>query len=651
MYTFQVRRPEPQVPGASARNGTWGLSILRKGVILRRREVPAGAAPRTTMEVRVRRQEEKLSLWVPELTPQPLEYRDPMPLPAGQTADAAGTAPRGGFFGVLLPAGVGLVRLQAVRQERPVTSSPVQEGDDLYERGEFKAALESYRKVVTGPGEISQAARYKEGLCLLQLRQQADAMQLFQKVAGGDGQRWPVLADCQLWLLFVSRTDPEREADLDAIAQRIKARGLRSEELAAVISDDLGERILPKAWPAPLAPFLTPPALLLSQALRQVEIRRLLDEGSGDSRFNRHQAEEFLVRGYRLAGQDDEALLLGRRVLQDFPTLDLPASDYALRILEQMTWILRRDGRAEEALAELNGHRPPAQDRMGLAALLVLDRARVLAALPGRRPVAEKELDALLAQASVAYPVAVNAWFLKGYLRQDAGDQTGAAAAWRRGVAAFGSAPADPEPIATAQYLIMVAEVGGPSEAELRTLLGRLTARAATPGSLAESARDLVPPSAFLAMWRTDRGKKFARQFAYRDLSLLEYHRVPLLLLLAEVVHQRALPGKLTADQEEMIWEFVQSAHAALLEGKLRQGEALLLAALWKTKSRLLWPGLKASLDPPVRGPLAYFMGQRLLRDKQPAAAIPFFRDALADAVPGSRLQRLARAALEKKSP
>ena len=96
-----------------------------------------------------------------------------------------------------------------------------------------------------------------------------------------------------------------------------------------------------------------------------------------------------------------------------------------------------------------------------------------------------------------------------------------------------------------------------------------------------------------------------------------------------------------------MIWEFVQSGHAAFLKGKLRKEEGLLLAALWKFRSTLLWPGLQSSLDSSVRGPLAYLLGQLFLRDKRPADATAFFRDALADAAPGSRLHRLARAALE----
>jgi hypothetical protein len=298
------------------------------------------------------------------------------------------------------------------------------------------------------------------------------------------------------------------------------------------------------------------------------------------------------------------------------------------------------------ALDELDRYLRPVQGKAGQAEPLVLDRARVLAAL-GRREDAEKDLDALLAQPRLPSPLAVNAWLLKGYLRRDANDQPRARDAWRKGIDSFGDANAEPLPVATLQYLIMAAEVGCLGDAELKTLLGTLTARYANAGSLADAARGQIPPGALLAMWRTERGKKLARQFAFRDLSLLEYYRVPVLLLLAEVVHQRALPGKLTEDQEEMIWEYVQSGHDAILEGKLREEQALLLAALWKTKSTLYWPGLKSSLDPSVRGPLAYFLGQRFLRDKQPAAATPFFRDALADAPPGSRLERLARAALE----
>jgi hypothetical protein len=121
-----------------------------------------------------------------------------------------------------------------------------------------------------------------------------------------------------------------------------------------------------------------------------------------------------------------------------------------------------------------------------------------------------------------------------------------------------------------------------------------------------------------------------------------------LFLLGAETLHQKALPHNLSPDQDEMAWGLVRRTHGAYLTGKLRQDHIVLMVALWKTRSTLLWPGLKARLEPDLRGPLAYLLGCRLARDRKPAEAASLLGDALAAAAPRSPLQRLAQAELDR---
>ena len=60
------------------------------------------------------------------------------------------------------------------------------------------------------------------------------------------------------------------------------------------------------------------------------------------------------------------------------------------------------------------------------------------------------------------------------------------------------------------------------------------------------------------------------------------------------------------------------------------------------------WRALAAGLDKPLRGPIAYVLGFRMLRIKQPADAVRMFETARDDAPPGSALRRLAQAELDR---
>jgi hypothetical protein len=150
-------------------------------------------------------------------------------------------------------------------------------------------------------------------------------------------------------------------------------------------------------------------------------------------------------------------------------------------------------------------------------------------------------------------------------------------------------------------------------------------------------------------MWRTRRGRDWERKIVFRELSLSDYYLVPLFLLGAETLRSKALYGELSPDQDEMTWDLVRQAHAAYVSGKLHQDQIVLMVALWKTRSTLMWPRLRAGLvEPGLRGPLAYLLGCRLARENKLAEAASLFRDARSAAAPGSPLGRLAQAELSK---
>jgi hypothetical protein len=221
--------------------------------------------------------------------------------------------------------------------------------------------------------------------------------------------------------------------------------------------------------------------------------------------------------------------------------------------------------------------------------------------------------------------------------------------AWRRGTAAYAAAGADVQGRFSAAlcYGIMAGRGGDAAGVDLGLLLRRMATRFAGDGperGIGQMSLSLAPGGATLTMWRTRRGRGWARKIAFGDISLSDYYLVPLFLLGAETLHQKALPGKLSPDQDELVWGLVRQTHGAYVAGRLRQEQIVLVVALWKTRSTLMLKN--AGLEPGVRGPLAYLLGCRLAWEKRPAEAAALFRDALAASPPGSPLRRLAQAEL-----
>jgi hypothetical protein len=66
------------------------------------------------------------------------------------------------------------------------------------------------------------------------------------------------------------------------------------------------------------------------------------------------------------------------------------------------------------------------------------------------------------------------------------------------------------------------------------------------------------------------------------------------------------------------------------------------------TAGFLGWGGLAPTLQPRIRGPLAYVLGHRFLGMGQRDDAVAAFHAAVADGPPGSPLRRLAQAQLDR---
>jgi tetratricopeptide (TPR) repeat protein len=651
-YTFLLRLPKP---GAAAQNrrgtgatlgearkadGSYRVQILRNSVLLREQTLAAADVPAGPLSVWVKRAEDRLSFQINTL--KPLEFADPFPLRAAEP----------GVFGVVWPESAGLQRLLASRQTLATVSSPLEQGDAFYDRGQFNDALAHYRQqgLAAGPGPLSQEARYKEGLCQLGLNQLAEAIQLFQGVATETGARWPVLADYQLWLFYLGRSDAESQNQADAILERITGRGLRFDELAVLIPEEVRAAIRKASQVDRLTKLGARPEQI-RRLKRAVDIQRLLAADEQDPLA----LQEDLLKTLRLAGQEEEALQLGREVLRTVPALR--PGDTARRILEETTWILRLRGGATQALADLDRFLFPGPGADGKApepaSILYVERARIHAAL-GQWQEAERDVDAYLSlpggkplELSLFY----SACLLKGIFHERRGDAAGAHAAWRRGALEWKRAPAQNLSVSTHVYLfIAAARTDDLSDAEVLTIFAQLL------NGLSEDARILRVTQTVLnqnapalrAAWRTPRGREVARKLALREVTLPESYRLPLVLVGATWLQQSAMPVGLTPEQEALIWDTADRSYQAYSSGKLGLDQLFQLAATWKGTTTLLWASATGKMEPALRGPIAYLFGQRFLRLNKPKDAETFFRAALTDAPPDSPLRQLTQTELKR---
>src|SRR5262249_52094389 len=156
--------------------------------------VPLPGGP---LHLRARHEGERLSFQVNDLPP--LEFQDVFPIGSSEK----------GAFAVLWPPGAGLGRLRGSRRTTPGEPSLLERGDMLYARGQFAEALLDYQAQapVASDPKIAQEARCKEGLCLMGLGRYEDAEKPLEQLAASPGERWPVVAACQLWLLRLRHND------------------------------------------------------------------------------------------------------------------------------------------------------------------------------------------------------------------------------------------------------------------------------------------------------------------------------------------------------------------------------------------------------------------------------------------------------------
>ena len=644
---------------ARAAGAAFELRIVRNGEVQRSENIHVPPGP---LHLVVRREADKLQVQVNE--GKNLVFFDAFPLRVQE----------GAVFGLIWPEQARLMQLRGSIQGLPPVPSPLERGDDLYEKGHFGDALTLFQEqAVAAPnGEVKQEALCKAALCLVQLNRLDDAAEVFGPVVSEEGQRWPLLAASQL---FVIRLQQNKFDDLEALRVSLANR-FGFEQLAGHIPLHVRKSIL-RSIQVTTNDFLMPDRAQVHKLEQALALAALFQEKEFHLWSSLH-----LARLYFALGDEKKALALAKEHGQVENPAQITNAFGLVYQLRLSTWLMRRHGEALEALEILDKYLfespgiyrtnqflthtkeqlPISHQEVHPCLPLLVDRARANIALK-RFEQAEKDVDDLLRlfyDGSPNYQFWAAASLIKGFLRERRGDASGAAKAWKEGVYQRfleRAAPAVrahlkdlPEGDGLLLHMVLGSLAASITDQEAEAILAALFARVGTSSILSQVASTIrVSPDIVRDMWRTPRGKELARKMAYLDLSQADYFHYPLYLTIVEKFKREAMTPPVVTVQEEIIWDNVVTLGDAFFAGEINKTHILQLALAYKGTTNFLgWGGVAPKLQPKQRAPIAYLLGHRSIRLDRPADALMYFRTAVADAPAETPLGRLAREELKK---
>jgi eukaryotic-like serine/threonine-protein kinase len=630
--------PRPRMLSFAAvreRDGFFILEIRKNHVPLQRQTIRASEFGEGPLTLRAARDRDRLTFQVNQL--HPLEFYDLFPLGSQDL----------GVFAVDWPRGVDLLSLRATHKMLPPEPSPLQRADGFFDSAEYEKALQLYQDLalLAEEDDVRREARYKQGLCLVELERVREASQLFEPIMLESGDRWPVLAGCQVWLM---RLEQNNFQEANEIFAYLESR-FQYEQLAVLIPADVRQSILNSYFDEinTVLKLLRFNPQRIQNMERAVVIDRLLSLDGAGHLTNQLQ----LARAYRYIGDLDRALPIVEQLARRYPD--------ERDVRRRYSRLLRLTGNAKLALKEVNSAIARQKELTANTPWhLLAERARVLAALEDWVGV-ERQVDELIERsqsASDSYGLisgTVPAYFMKGLLVERRGDEEGARKIWKEGFESGRWAIRESRgSIAAVLDALILGSLSGELMHEDVLAFVSNTSESGD-NSLLQMIQSMVKPetihSVFRDMWRRPRGRQYAEAIAFENIAFAERVSLPTILAATEFLRQNAFARELTGEQEQLVWEIsTRTYEAAVTTGSIGAHQIVQLGLTWKgTLSFLGWGGLAPTLDPQMRVQLAYVLGHKYLRLNNKEQAIEFLRTAAEGAETDSSLARFAQEDLE----
>ena len=380
------------------------MTIQRNKVVLRETEVELSDA---TVDLFAQKKGDMLRFTVGRTT---LDFDDIFPLSTGNP----------GVFGIVLPGGVRLEGLAARKQRLPDAPSPLEKGVALFNRRSFDKAMDEFDRVeiTTELPEMKSEAGYMKALCLVELKREAEAKPIFERLAADQGPLQTRSA-CQVWKILLRSARVSDIEEADKIFDNLSAN-VDYTDLALVLSEEERNEILSFYRQVGFFARINYISTRVRNLERALKIEEHIKEHIKADYVTRQRTLWRLADAYRLDGRDSDAVDTIEKLLSDQDLLP----DDRIGITRDYAWLMITGGTPAKALEEINRRLGPAPPRSDdLIFPMLVERARVHAAL---RNWDQAEADVvrfieLVRKPSISYSDFAEACLFRGFLLERRG--------------------------------------------------------------------------------------------------------------------------------------------------------------------------------------------------------------------------------------
>jgi tetratricopeptide (TPR) repeat protein len=599
------------------------MQIFRNGVLVQERTAHLDKGP---LHLRAIRADDKLTFQVNNQ--ESLVFHDWFPLPNTATDT----------IGLYWPGKARLDQFKVSRQTMPAAPSRLERADSDFHAGKFAEALRLYEAVATSSETNAggQEARFKQGLCRVNLNQDVLAEARFQSVASGDGERWPAVALCHLWLLYLRQNDLTKA---DEVLSKLSAR-FPFEQLAVYVPEEVRARMTDSFRSAggfDLHEFKLHPG--------KVAILKRCDQLEGIFHVHPEKRQETkygLLKASSVSGDLDGAIRIGEEAL----ALEGLSANRRMVILEDLVWAFLLKKQPQKALSEIERWllKKPGVFQDEYIPLLH-SRALVHSAL-GRLDRAEQDLQEFFrrspARADETY---LAACLVQGFLCESRGDSKAAQESWLRGY----NLTKETDYLGLVSGALLASVSNQLTEDDARRMVQAAMSRNFNKFLVAQLAQLPLFPYSELApvlreMWQTQVGKKLARKIAFHKVPEGEMFAIQGKLTGYEVFRQWAFAGLPTREQDEFVWDTSERGYQDFAQGKLTQEQLLSMAMILTFPSTAQdWFHATRQMDPDFRARVCYIEAHRFLVKKKPKEALELFRFILKENPVNSTVYQLSQ--------
>ncbi len=637
------RPPEEESPPASTQanespwtfedaqgsGASYAIEIRRNGIPLVRRHLEPAALKEPPVALRGTRNGDQLSLQINGLAP--LQFEDPFPLDGKYETR----------FALVPSPGAKIVQINARERMRATAVSKLREGDDLFSRGKFQEALDSYLLQTAETSEVSEELDFKIGMCHLALNQFAEAEERFAKVFENGSSRWCPTAGCRLWQARMrqGRMDEAYHA-FEQLESKYSESGV-----GAVASLDLRDEVRKLSIKSNegfrLANLLQYRPKRLEESRRIAAIDRFFSsDGLGDPEIQTNVARELAMAG-DISGAMAAAQPIGAH----------GASGLAVRHYVRLLRLNKQYTHARAEIDHYNATRP------GYAAPLQWELARCYAA-EGEWAKCESVIDGLyltIDEETLELESYSTIALMKGFLLDRRGAKAAALRTWRDGFQRSTAIHRDDHHRVSAflNELVLRSLCDQVDDEFTKRFMANVFGAAGNSPLLrqAESLVDGATMSQVLRrMWRSKLGRRLAEDFAFERGTLRDRIVVPMALAATEYANLTAYSSEMTDDEYALVFEHgLATAEKLIFAGELNVAQIAGLVVAWKGSTGTLgWTGVSPTLPPESRRFLTYLMAHRWHSRGDTAAAIKVLTEQFPGDNSDDSLARAARKDLDR---